>query len=593
MQKTLQIPDEQPSKKTKNLKPLQGLWPFARLHRGRIILALIALVIASSATLALPLAVRRMIDHGFDQNNHDVINSYFAGLMILVLVLSLASSLRYYLVMTLGAAIAADVREAVFKHLTKLDVTFFDTVKSGEVVSRLTSDTEQIRSVFGPTASVALRNGVLFCGAVLMMIITNAWLSLLVLGAIPLIVLPLVFWGRAVKHRAEEAQERLAHTSAFATEAVSSTRIMKSYVMERDTANTYQQASRAAYEASRQSLASRAVLTAGVIFSISASIVAVLWYGAGQVISQKLSGGMLSQFILYAVFAASALGQLSEVYGEIQQAAGSAMRLSSWLGLNPTIAVPSHPVILPLPTRGEITFKDVHFHYPSGRDMPALNGVSFAIKQSEHVALVGASGAGKSTILQILNRFYDPDSGQILFDGVDLKALDPENLRKNIAYVTQEPVIFGMSVRDNIRYGTLEANDAQIKDAASLAAADAFIQELPQGYDTMLGERGVNLSGGQRQRIALARAILKRAPVLVLDEATSALDAESEAAVQRALDHLAHKQTMIVVAHRLATVLKADRILVFEEGRIVEEGTHAQLMKNNGIYARFAQLQFL
>jgi ATP-binding cassette, subfamily B, bacterial len=581
------------AKSKRSLRPLRVLLPFAFEQKGRILCALIALIVASCATLALPIAVREVIDRGFDQAHPDVINTYFMGLIGLVGVLALASSSRYYLVMSLGARIAAQVREAVFSHLTTLDVTFFDTIKSGSIVSRLTNDTELVRAVFGPTASIALRNGVMFLGAIAMMIYTSAWLSMMVLGVIPLIVVPLVLSGRAVRSRSEAAQQRLAETSAFAVEAVGSARIMHAYGMENATAKTFKQVSREALEAARQSLASRAVLTCGIIFFVSASVVGVLWYGAGQVVKGQISAGYLSQFILYAIFAASGLGQLSEVYGEVQQAAGAASRLAQWLNLKPEIAAPQNPTPLPSPVQGRLEFANVSFRYPTRPDTSALHEVNLHINAGERIALVGASGAGKSTILQLICRFYDPEAGTIRLDGIDLRQLDPAVLRRAIAFVPQDPVIFGMSVRENIAYGSPDASDAAIQKAAALAAADAFIRALPHGYDTPMGERGVTLSGGQRQRIALARAILKNAPILVLDEATSALDAESELAVQKALDEISQQRTTIVIAHRLATVLKADRILVMNNGRIAEEGTHTQLMARQGPYARLAQLQFI
>lgn len=580
------------------LAALLALAPFVRRYRVRIVLALVALIVASAATLALPLAVRRVIDVGFGEEagqaaSAGLIDAYFGVLIVVVAVLALASSARFYLVMTLGERLVADVRTAVFRHLTTLDAAFFDATRGGEIVSRLTADTVLVKSAFGSSASVALRNIVLFIGAVVMMLATSPQLSAIVVGVIPLLVLPLVLSGRSVRVRAREAQDRLADAAAFAGEAVGAVRVMQAYGMEQATSARYGAASQDAYEAARVAMQARSFLSAAIIFLVSASVVGVLWYGAQLVIAGEMTGGRLSQFVLYAVFAASALGQLSEVYGEVVQAAGAAGRLAEWLALRPLVATPERPVAMPKPPLGSIRFEDVRFAYPTREDAPALNGLSFTVQPGETVAIVGPSGAGKSTILQLICRFYDPQGGRVLIDGVDIAQADPGEMRERIAFVPQEPVVFGMSVMDNIRYGRTEASDEAVKDAARLAASDGFITALPQGYDTPIGERGVTLSGGQRQRLALARAILRDAPILLLDEATSALDAESERAVQSALSTVAKGRTTLVVAHRLATVLEADRILVIDGGVVIEEGTHDSLVAKGGLYARLARLQFI
>jgi ATP-binding cassette subfamily B protein len=575
-----------------SLKALLPLLPYALRYKSRIAAALVALVVASAATLAIPVAVRRMVDYGFSPEGVALIDRYFSVMILVVGVLALASSLRYYLVMTLGERVMTDVRTAVFSHLTRLDPGFYDTVKSGEIVSRLTADTTQIKSAFGASASVALRNLVLFLGAVAMMVVTSPRLSGLVLLAIPVIVLPLVASGRSVRERSRRAQDRLADASAFATEAIGATRVMQAFTAEGTTLREFSRAAEDAFEASVTATRARSVLTAVAIFLIFASVVAVLWYGAQDVLAGTMTGGRLSQFVLYAVFAAGALGELSQVWSEVSAAAGAAGRIAEILAVEPKIRAPASPKPLSQPPLGTVAFSDVVFAYPTRPDAPVLDGFNLSVRQGERVAIVGPSGAGKSTVVQLILRFYDPQQGQVLVDGVPATDVDPVSLRSRIAFVPQDPVVFGTTVSENLRYGRPEASDAEIREAARLAAADEFIAALPQGYDTKLGERGVTLSGGQRQRIAIARAILRDAPILLLDEATSALDAENETLVQAALDRLMEGRTTVVIAHRLATVLKADRILVMDGGRIVEEGTHAALVSAGGLYARLARLQF-
>ncbi len=585
------MPTMDTTPKRASLRSLKPLVPYALRYKGRIAAGIAALLVASAATLVMPIAARRVIDHGFTENSAPLINAYFGVLVLVVGVLAVGSAMRFYLVVTLGERIVADLRAAVFDRMTILDPAFFDASRSGELVSRLTADTTQVKSAFGVSISLALRNLVLLLGALGLMLWTSPKLSGLVMLAIPLIVVPLVVSGRAVQRRSRAAQDRLADASAYAGEAVGAIRTMQAFGMERATAARFSAAAEEAFSAARDSSRARATLTGAVIFLVSSSVVGVLWWGAQDVLAGTMTGGRLSQFVLYAVFAASSLGQLSEVYGELSAAAGAAERLGEILASQPGIARPAAPLDLPEPSAGTLALDGVTFHYPA-RATPSLDGVTLRVAQGERVALVGPSGAGKSTVFQLLLRFYDPQAGRVLVDGIDLTALDPAAFRQRIALVPQEPTIFMASVADNIRYGRPGASDMEVRRAASLASADVFVDAMPEGYASLIGERGVTLSGGQRQRIAIARAILRDAPILLLDEATSALDAESERAVQGALDRLMRGRTTLVIAHRLATVRSADRILVMDGGRIVEEGTHDALARRGGLYARLAALQF-
>ncbi len=575
-----------------SLRALLPLLPYAARHHGWIVAALVALLVASAATLSMPVAVRRMIDFGFSGQQSGLMNTYFSGLVVIVGVLSLASGCRYFLVMTLGERVVADLRTDVFAHLAKLDAAFYDTARTGELVSRLTADTTQIRSAFGSSASIALRNLMMFVGAVGMMIYTSPKLSAVVLVAIPFIVLPLVASGRMVRSRSRAAQDTLADASAFASEAIGSMRTVQAFAAEAAITAQFSGAVEAAFRAARSATGARAALTAVGIFMAFSSVVAVLWLGAQDVLAGRMSGGLLSQFVLAAVLGASSLGQLSEVWSELSSAAGAAGRLAEILATSPTIVAPASPRMMPAKLRGAIAFDHVGFSYPSRADGVVFRDLSFEVKPGETLALVGPSGAGKSTVFQLLLRFYDPTSGRVLIDGVDVRDVDPAALRGAIALAPQDPVIFGASVAQNIRFGRPDATPQEVQAAADKAAASEFIVSMTRGFETDIGERGVTLSGGQRQRLAIARAILKDAPILLLDEATSALDAENETLVQRALENVMKGRTTIVIAHRLATVLKADRILVMDEGRIVEEGTHASLVAKGGLYARLARLQF-
>jgi ATP-binding cassette subfamily B protein len=581
------------SKKSRvSLGALKPLAPYALAHRGRIALAVIALTIASAATLVVPIAVRRMIDFGFSDSNAGLIRAYFLAMIGVVAVLALASGARYYLVMTLGERVVADLRADLFSHLTRLDPSFFDAEKTGDIASRLSADTTQLKATFGSSASLALRNLFLFVGAMAMMVVTSPKLSIYVLAAIPIIVLPLYAAGRSVRERSRRAQDRLADATAFATESLSAVRVMQSFLAEQFTARRYRAAAFGAYEAARTMTQARAIVTAAAIFLAFGSVVVVLWLGAQEVVTGQMTGGTLSQFVLFAVFGAGALGQLSEVWNEVSQAAGAAGRIGEIMAVKPRIVAPPRPIKLVKPVRGEFAFQNVRFAYPGREDDAVLCDVSFRVAPGETVAIVGPSGAGKSTLFQLALRFYDPASGTVTLDGLDVSKLDPADLRAEIALVPQDAFIFGATVADNIAYGAPGSTREAVVAAAKQAAADSFVSDLPQGYDTQLGERGVTLSGGERQRIAIARAILKNAPVLLLDEATSALDAENETLVQGALETLMKGRSTLVIAHRLATIVNAHRILVIEGGRLVEEGTHASLMAANGLYARLARLQF-
>ncbi|NRP22827.1 Lipid A export ATP-binding/permease protein MsbA [Ensifer adhaerens] len=583
---------ENQSPARKSIRPLATLLPYLKRYRYLVIGAGISLVTAAITTLTLPLAVRRMVDNGFSNSDSGFINTYFAMLMMLAIILALASAARYYFVITLGERIVADLRRNVFQHVTRLSASFFDVNQSGEIVSRLTADTTQLKSAVGATASVALRNLILCLGAIGMMVYTSPKLSSLVLAAIPVIVFPLVGFGRSVRRRSREAQDTLATASAYAGEAIAASRTVQAFNSEDIANNRFGTAVEDAFGAARSAIKARSVLTAFAITMVFGSVVAVLWFGARDVLAGNLSAGTLSQFLLYSVFAAGSLGSLSEVWGELSQAAGAAERLNELLTEVPDIKAQENPVALPSPALGAISFDDVYFAYPARPDYKSLNGLSFAIKPGETVAIVGPSGAGKSTVFSMLLRFYDPAKGAVTVDGIDIRTVDPKELRARLAIVPQDVTIFASSVHDNIAFGVPGASREAVRAAAVAAQADEFIGRMEKGYDTLVGERGITLSGGQRQRIAIARAILRNAPILLLDEATSALDAESETLVQKALEGLLHERTTIVIAHRLATVLKADRILVMEHGRVVEEGTHASLIRQDGLYAKLARLQF-
>jgi len=578
--------------KSRNLRPLASLLPYLFRYRGRVVLATIALLVAAGATLVVPIAVRRVIDNGFNEANAALVNQYFFAMLAVVAALAAGSAMRFYYVTWLGERVVADVRNALFAHLLKLSPGFYETQRTGEVVSRLTADTTQIKSAFSSTASILLRNLVMLIGAAALMIYTSPKLAGLSLLAIPLVVLPLVTVGRKVRALSRLAQDKLASSAAFAQERLSAMPAVQANVQEAYTEEAFRSVTEVAFDAAAKRTTARAIMTAAIIFAALGAIVCLLWYGAREVMTQGMTAGTLSQFLIYAILAASSLGQLSEVWGEIQLAAGAAERISELMNETPAIAAPAAPIALPQPPRGEVALAEVSFTYPTRPDAPALHDLSFHVKPGETVAIVGPSGAGKSTIFTLIQRFFDPQAGSVKVDGVDIRQADPQAVRSRIAVVPQETVIFSGTVLDNIRFGKPDAAEAQVLAAAKAARVDEFAEKLPSGYATEVGERGVTLSGGQRQRIAIARAILRNAPILLLDEATSALDAESEAFIQEAIEGLTANRTTLVIAHRLATVRNADRILVLDDGRLAAQGTHEALMTTSPLYARLAKLQF-
>jgi ATP-binding cassette, subfamily B, bacterial len=578
--------------KRASLKPLLALKPNLLRHKGMLAAAFAALLVSAGATLAVPMAVRRMIDLGFSGIEPDLIDKYFATLVGIGLILALASAARFYCVNWLGERVVADIRRDVFKHLTGLSPAFYEVSHSGEVMSRLTADTTQIKAAASTVISQALRNLLLLIGATVMMVVTSPKLSLAVLIAIPVIVVPLVAYGRSVRALSRRAQDTLAQASAYASESLSQVRVLQAFTHEKAAAARFGEAVERSFGAADARAKARAGLTAIAIFLTFASVVGVLWYGAQDVLSGIMTGGRLSQFVLYALLAAASMGELSEVWGEISQATGAAERLGELLQVRSEIKSPTRPKALPVPPRGEVAFSDVSFSYPLRPETSALSQVSFRIAPGERVALVGPSGAGKTTIFALLLRFYDPNRGTVEVDGVPANEAELAALRARFALVPQETALFADTVAANIAYGVEKAGRSEIEAAAKAAFAHDFIAALPQGYETMLGEGGVTLSAGQRQRIAIARAVLRNAPILLLDEATSALDSESETLVQRALEKIMEGRTTLVIAHRLATVIRADRILVFDHGRLVEEGTHQTLIGRGGVYARLAELQF-
>jgi len=579
-------------RKSPSFKPLFALKHFVLRYRGKVTLAALGLVLAAGAMLALPIAVRQVIDHGFSRENAGYINTSFLTLLSIAALMAGASATRFYAVTWLGERAISDLRADVFRHLTTLSIPFYEQTHSAELMSRLTADTTQIKSAISISVSQALRNLVMLCGALVMMFATSAKLSALVIVAIPLIVLPLIFYGRVVRRLSRVAQDELADASTYAAENLAVPRTMMAFTSEAFVADRFRDATEKAFGASKQRIGARAALTATAIFLIFASIIGVLWWGAQDVLAGTMTGGTLAQFVLYAALAAGAVAELSDVWGEVQQAAGSAERLSELMAIAPDVVSPARPKAFLPGLRGQVVFDDICFHYASRKDSSVFNHLSFKVRPGERVAIVGPSGAGKTTIFNLLLRFYDVASGKVMVDGVALPDADLHALRKRMAYVPQDPAVFAGSIAENIRYGSPEASDAAIRRAAETALASGFIEALPLGYDTPIGERGVTLSGGQRQRLAIARAILRDAPILLLDEATSALDAESESLVQTALSRVMEGRTTLVIAHRLATVLGSDRILVLDKGEIVEEGTHAQLMEAGGIYHRLAELQF-
>jgi ATP-binding cassette, subfamily B, bacterial len=578
--------------KAKSVQPLRALWPFVKPYRGKLALALLALGVAAGASLSLPAAVGQMIDHGFSAADARLIDRYFVVLFAVAAVLAVATPLRFYFVTLLGERVMADLRDALYRHLLRLSPAFFESTRVGEVLSRLTTDTTLIQTVVGSSASVALRSIITLIGSVVLMALTAPKLAAVVLLGIPLVVLPIVIFGKRVQRLSRESQDRIADASAIAGEVLQAIRTVQSFAREPQEAARFGTAVSRSYDVAVKRTRARAWLTATVIFLVFGAIVFVLWMGAKAVLLGTMSGGDLSKFVLYAVFAAGSTGALTEVWGDVQRAAGAMERLAELLATPSGIVERTDARSLPPPIRGAIRFNNVEFRYPSRPDVAALKDFSLAIEPGETIALVGPSGAGKSTVFSLLLRFYDWQHGAIEIDGVDIRALKLDALREAIGVVPQDPVIFGFSARENIAYARPDAAIDAIEDAAKRALAHEFIDALPERYESYLGERGVRLSGGQQQRIVIARAMLKNAPILLLDEATSALDSESEAHVQAALERLIERRTTLVIAHRLSTVLKADRIVVLDQGRIVGIGPHRELLTTSPLYARLAELQF-
>ena len=578
--------------KATSARPLRDLVPFVRPYVGRLALALLALAVAAAAMLALPVALRHLVDNGFAAEDAAAIDRYFLVLLGVAIVFGAFAALRFYLVMWLGERIVADIRSAVYDHVIRMDPAFYEITKTGEVLSRLTTDTTLIQSIAGVGLSITLRSTLTLTGGLTMLAITSPALTGLIIVLVPLVLVPILLIGRRVRRLSRAAQDRVADTSGLAGETLNAVQTVQAFTLEDLQSNRFGQAVESAFGTALKRIRLRALLIAIAILVIFGAITLVLWIGAQAVLDDRMTGGELGQFLLYALFVAGAAASLSEMWGEVQRAAGATERLMEILRAEPLIQAPPDALAFPLDGTGRIVIEQVTFAYPSRPGTLALDDLNLTIDAGETVAIVGPSGAGKSTLFQLLLRFYDPARGRILIDDLDIKRTDPKDLRQRMGLVPQETAVFATTARENIRYGRPGAPDAEIEAAARAAEAAGFIEKLPEGYETFLGERGTRLSGGQRQRIAIARAILRNPPILLLDEATSSLDAESERLVQEALEHLMQGRTTLIIAHRLATVLKADRIAVMDQGRLIDVGTHAELVARNSLYARLAELQF-